>query len=275
MGKDNHFTDEELEELHQPKEGAEGKGCLIRHQPRTEDHQCSHQWQARVKAESDPTVYNYPAYEDLCGTDKFETAARKTGPDTVFPKDYAKLIGGNYMKDSPTHEGREWDLGKGENFDHFLEPYWHNAHHIIPNGALKNEINQTSNNDSRLPNMIRYCLLKASYNLNDKKNMIILPQGRVVAKALKLPRHLKGDEVGPDEKGEFFSHADYSRNIQSKLKKIMNQYKKALISSLEDHPKPPSKLSKAKLEALSQKIYDSMKDINPADAGKALSDIDF
>jgi hypothetical protein len=276
MAGKNHITDEDLEMLHQPKNGAQGKGCLVRHQERTEGHQCSHQWQARVKAEEDSDIYNYPAYKSLCGPGKFKTAARRTSGGAVFPADYAELINGVFKKDRPTHEGKEWDLGKGQNFNHFIKPYWHNAHHIIPNGALKNSINETSDDDERLPNMIRCGLLKATYNLNDKINMIILPQGKVVAEALGLPRHLKGDEVGPDEKGEFYSHADYSRNIESKLVKIMNQYKKVLASAIdESHPKPPDALSKAKLEKLSKDIYKAMKEISPLDAGKALSEIDF
>ncbi len=275
MGKDNHFTDEELEELHQPKEGAEGKGCLIRHQPRTVDHQCSHQWQARVKAESDDKVYNYPAYKKLCGSGKFKTAARTARSDNPFPRNYADLINGYYMKDKPTHEGKEWDLGEGRNFKYWIEPYWHNAHHIIPNTGLKKSINETSKLDARLPNMIRYCLLKATYNINDQENMIILPQGRIVAEALGLPRHLKGDEVGPNEKREFFSHVDYSKNMQNKVKKVMIEYMEALESALEDHPEPPGAISKAKLVKISTDTYQSIKTISPQDAGKALSQLNL
>lgn len=277
MGKDNHFTDEELEELHQPKNGAEGRGCLIRHQPRTEDHQCSHQWQARVKAESDDTVYNYPAYKKLCGSGKFKTAARTARSDNPFPRDYADLINGYYMKDKPTHKGKEWDLGKGQNFNHWLKPYWHNAHHIIPNTGLKRAINDSADEyeDARLPNIIRYCLLKGSYNLNDQVNMIILPQGRVVAETLGLPRHLKGDEVGPDEKKEFFSHLDYSQNMKNKIDKVIVEYVESLESALENHPEPPTALSKSKLERISKITYDSIKNIKPEDAGKALSDLNL
>jgi len=275
MGKDNHFTDEELKALHQPREGAEGKGCLIRHQPRTVDHQCSHQWQARVKAESDPDLYNYPAYKKLCGPGKFKTAARKARSKKPFPRDYAELINGCYMKDKPTRKGKEWNLCTGENFKHWLKPYWHNAHHIIPNTGLKKSINEASKLDVRLPNMIRYCLLKASYNLNDKDNMIILPQGRVVAEALGLPRHLKGDEVGPNEKKEFFSHIDYSKNMQDKVEMVIQEYIETLESALEDHPEPPGALSKAKLVKISTDTYQSIKNISPQDAGKALSQLNL
>ena len=275
MGEGNHISDQDLEKLHQPKGGAKEKGCLTRHQSREEGHKCSHQWQARVKAEGDPTIYNYPAYKSMCGTGKFVTAARKTSKG-VFPKDYTKLINGFYMKDRPTHEGREWDLGKDDNFNHFIKPYWHNAHHIVPNGALKNAITNTGQADFRLPNLIRYCLFKASYNLNDKINMIILPQGKNVAAALHLPRHLKGDEVGPDEEGEFYSHKDYSKNIELKLEKVMDDYVDTLDSAPdEQHPEPPTKLSKKKLEDLSEDIYETLKLLGQVCEGRALSQLEF
>jgi hypothetical protein len=278
LGKDNHFSQEELEELHQPKEGAKGKGCLTRHQQRTPNHQCSHQWQAQVKAETiGESLYNYPKYKKFCGPGMYESDARiieESG--NPFPRDYAVLVGGVLMNKRPTHKGKEWDTGKNDNFNDYRKPYWHNAHHIIPNGALRNAMNETSESDSRLPNIIRYCLLKASYNLNAKINMIILPQGKLVAEALGLPRHLIGDEVGPDEEGEFFSHEDYSDNIKLKLDKIIRQYKKSLKAAIDQkHPQPPTNLSKKMLEDLSQDIYDAIVSISPSDAGKALSEIEF
>jgi hypothetical protein len=276
LGKDNHFSDAEIEALHQPASGAKGKGCLVRHQERTEDHQCSHQWQARVKAEDDRHIYDYPKYKKFCGSDYYKSEARITESKNPFPQDYAKKIKGVLMNKRPTHEGKEWDVGKNDNFNHFIKPYWHNAHHIIPNGALKNAISETADSDARLPNIIRYCLLKASYNLNDKINMIILPQGKLVAEALGLPRHLKGDEVGPDEEGEFFSHVDYSDTIQLKLDKIMNNYKKSLAEALkEKHPQPPTNLSKQMLEDLSKEIYSALIKLSPQNAGKALSELIF
>ena len=105
--------------------------------------------------------------------------------------------------------------------------------------------------------------------------MIILPQGRIVAEALGLPRHLKGDEVGPNEKREFFSHIDYSQSMQRKVNQVLQQYMKALKSALKDHPKPPQDLSKAKLVRISKSTYESIKSISPKDAGKALSQLNL
>src|SRR4029077_14379280 len=58
MAGSKHVTEEELEKLHQPPEGAGSKGCLAGgHQGRKDDHKCSHQWQAVVKARSHWKVY--------------------------------------------------------------------------------------------------------------------------------------------------------------------------------------------------------------------------
>src|SRR5258708_1967786 len=199
MGENSHVTEQDLKELHQPKGGASQKGCLTRHQKRKEGHLCSHQWQARGKAETDPTVHNYPAYWTLCGDGRFRSAARITEAGNVFPPNYAESWLGQFWKKKPTHKGKEWNLGKGRNFNHYTEPYWHNAHHIIPNGTLSAAIAEAAESAkekaAELLNLIKAGLLKAEYNLNDKVNMIILPMQKNVDHSLSLPRHLKGDHT--------------------------------------------------------------------------------
>jgi A nuclease family of the HNH/ENDO VII superfamily with conserved AHH len=232
-----HVTPADLEALHQPPEaeGAGGKGCLTRHQRRKNDHQCSHQWHALVKAREDSSTYALSAYPNL-----------------------SPLI-------SPNKPG---------NYEHFKRPYWHNAHHIIPNGSLKNAIANTGAAASGLPNLIKQGLLKATYNLNDKVNMIILPMERKWGVLLGLPRHLKRDEVGPNEKQEFFSHANYSDAAEKGLEPIMNGFKKMAVAAMDSakpHEKPDVQLSKEQLESLSRRIYSSIKTAGKVKPGEALS----
>ena len=282
--KDNHISSSDLKRRHQPKSGGAGKkkGCLTRHQRRTENHHCSHQWQAYEKAQKDLSIYNYPAYASLCNRAFFKTDARKTDKG-IFPYDYADFeLKGDFWKSGPTHEGKEWDFGKTstvgkskkENFKHFIAPYWHNAHHIVPNGALKKSIDKTGSTDGRLPGLIRYGLLLGEYNLNDKVNMIILPQGSAVAAALKLPRHLKGDKVGPGEQEELYSHVDYSNVIETRLDSVMNLYRDNLADCYnKSHPEPPKALAKSKIEDISKEVYDAIIAIPNSLAGKALSNV--
>jgi hypothetical protein len=225
-----HITKADLEKLHQPKGGAGGKGCLTRHQGRDTGNMCSHQWQAKVKAEGDPHVY-----------DKVAT----------------------------------WAVSEPGNYDHFMRPFWHNAHHIVPNGTLNTSIAEAGKDAAGLRNLIKQGLLKASYNLNDKINMIILPQESWVGIALGLPRHLKGDEVGPNEKAEMFSHADYSEMAETKLKPIMDDYKKACKDAMDKakgkHEAPDATLSKKAIEDLSDQLYEAIKSAGKLAPGQALA----
>jgi len=275
MANKGHVTQSQLDKLH--KEGA----CLTRHQRRAPGNKCSHQWQAQKHAESDPTLYNYPRYYTLCDWKPggiLATALKTVG----FPPGYARAdLGewlGKFWRDKPTHAGKEWDVGKDNNFQHWIKPFWQNAHHIIPNRALASAISDAAKraNEARLINLIKQGLLKAEYNLNDEINMVILPMEKIVAAGMALPRHLKRDESGPNEKGEFFSHADYSKKVEIKLASIMMNYVETLAKALqEEHEGPPDEISKQQLEDLSREIYNSLKKSGGFIAGKALAELKF
>jgi hypothetical protein len=276
MAKDPaHVTKRDLNKLHDNSP----PGCLTRHQKRKKGNTCSHQWQAQEKTEANPGMYNYPAYYTLCDWSPggvFPTAATGT-----FPPGYAHPTEwlGKFWKDKPTHQGKEWDIGKGSpkaNWEDWRKPYWHNSHHIIPNGALAGAI-QDAADDSKEPklvNLIKAGLLKAKYNLNDRTNMINLPMERIVAQCIGLPRHLKRDESGGTP--ENFSHADYSRKVEILLKDIMNDYKSAMAKALQKpHPETPDDISKERLEDLSDEIFESIKAAGPYLKGKGLSEMRF
>jgi len=271
-----HVTEENLADLHKP--GC----CLSRHQKRAKGNLCSHQWQAQVKAEENSGIYNYPVYNTLCDWSPggiFMSAARAgSRSGNVFPPDYAVKWLDRYWKEKPTHQGKEWDVGKNGNFEDYRKPYWNNAHHLIPNRALATAITDAADKakEPRLVNLIRRGLLVAKYNLNDKINMVILPMEKIVAAALALPRHLKRDEVGPDEKSEFRSHEDYSRKVDNRLQPIIKKYKETLAKALDpEHEGPPDEISKEQLEELSKEIFSSIKKAGGFIGGKSLSELKF
>lgn len=269
----SHITAQDLKDLHQPKGGASEKGCLTRHQSREVGHKCSHQWQAIVKAEENPTMYNYPAYKSLCGDGNFVTGARVSDRGNFWPPRYAMQHtfdeNDNWIPYKKRPKPGQWDLGISRNFQHYLKPYWHNAHHIIPNSTLSKAINEAvkDEDDARLANMIKGGLLKGEYNLNDKVNMVILPMDKAVGDAMNLPRHIKGHEAGPNEDDEYWNHPDYNRLIQRGLKGVMADYKKAIKDAIddEDHEKIPTKLAKEQLEEASDAVFQVIK--NPAEYG--------
>jgi hypothetical protein len=252
MADNVHITDLELDAMHE--QGA----CLTRHQRREEGNLCSHQWQAYLQAEDHASTYDDPTYISLCSnrTSYFQPSVR-----SAFVRKPRR---------------GDWDVGVGENFKHYRVPYWHNCHHVIPNGVLRDAITETGNANELVPNLIKYALLKAKYNLNDKGNMVILPMQRIVAKAMGLPRHLKGDDVGPGEKAEKFSHPDYSGQVKQKLVPILNDYKRIVMNALKKkHPALPGPLSKSRLEQLSMSTYIDIISFGSAESfdGESLADV--
>jgi A nuclease family of the HNH/ENDO VII superfamily with conserved AHH len=168
----------------------------------------------------------------------------------------------------------KWSPGIATNFGHFRRPYWHNAHHIIPNGSLKNAIAaQKKDAPGGLVNLIKQGLLKAEYNLNDKVNMVILPMTAYHARKLGLPRHLKGD------KNETRSHPAYSKQAETKLEPIMDEYASAAADAIDEakgkHESPDANLTKRQLEELSENLFNMIciAGSDPENLGKSLSQL--
>ncbi|MGE3171969.1 MAG: AHH domain-containing protein [Planctomycetota bacterium] len=107
--------------------------------------------------------------------------------------------------------GKDWDISeKGDNFRSLCKtPYWHESHHIVPHGELRDAISQCG---AVLKPLIRGGLLDEKYNLNHMGNMIILPVDSGVAQAIDLPRHRKTKAHR--------SHKAYSRYVRGRLDKV-------------------------------------------------------
>jgi len=240
MAKQDHVTDEDLTKRHQLGKKASQKGCLTKcdcGRGRKPGNICCYLWQAGVKAKS-----------------KAGTALYNKHPNF-----------GNGYTSKKTHVHHD-------DFDHQFGPFWHNAHHIIPNGSLNSAITDAG---KKLTNVIKMGLLKATYNLNDKVNMIILPMLQADAVKLGLPRHLTRDEVGPGEKQEMYSHKNYSNDVQEELKPIMADYKKLADEAVKDaakkHKQPNPKLTKDKLDTLSRELYEAIKAVGATAGGKSVA----
>jgi hypothetical protein len=249
-----HVSAAELDALH-----AKGK-CLTRHESAfKKGDKCSHRYGAYLQIKSDQGYYNYPKYKSFCGPGSFRTNAyRAGGSGATFPSWYT------LTKRQP-RKG-DWDVGKMgalpgssvksiENFTtHASVPYWHNAHHIVPNSTLSEKIDDAGASDGRIPNLIRQGLLNVSYNLNDKQNMIVLPMDTKVAGALGLPRHIKGGEPG-----YYLNHPDYNTMVKGMLTPIINRYKAIVAKHLkESHPPAPRSLTKKALYDLAKSIHDAI-----------------
>jgi hypothetical protein len=163
----------------------------------------------------------------------------------------------------------KWSPKIASNFEYFRDPYWHNAHHIIPSGSLKNAI-AAQKGAPGLVNMIKQGLLEAKYNLNDQVNMVILPMQAYHSRALGLPKHLKGKAR---------SHRNYSDDAEERLRPIMDEYaikaKDAIDKAKRKHQSPNATLSKKQLEELSESIFTMICIVarDPDTRGKSLAEL--
>jgi hypothetical protein len=141
---------------------------------------------------------------------------------------------------------RDYDVTEnGANFRTLCTvPYWHEAHHIIPNSELKKALEAMAKGERAaiFMGVFRRGLYDEQYNLNHMTNMIILPMGEVLSARLQLPRHRNDRRV--------FAHREYSKKVAKDLQKIFVAEKE----DLKEHKKEAKyKKSKSKLESLSRR----------------------
>lgn len=277
MGKkENHKFDKDLGKHHKEPNSTENGACLNEHGEGRNTNSCGHQWQAVKKAEEHLDLYNYPAYQSLCGEGHYVTPWQRSNRTWYMA---------NRKRPQLLSDGTgSWDLGKAvytkadgqvvSNYDTSTLPFWHNAHHIIPNSTLNNELNSIPDN---LKSLVRGGLLDAKYNLNHKINMVILPMSKDVAAALGLPRHLTGNEPvkkrTPKRKErapKVTDHPNYSKLVKYKIKPVVDNYKAAAKKALKKCKEPDGEYSKVKLEKISIDIFNQLKQVAN---GLALDDV--
>lgn len=251
MSEEQHAKDlADLKDKH--KTGSAGEACLNRHVGYyAKSNTCSYRGQAYEKASSDSKVYDWPKYEPLSKrTSGIQTAARSEGGKTI-PDWYKTEL-------TPPKE-KDWDVATDGNFqDKCYTPYWHEAHHIVPNSTLRAAIAAVGTGMKDPPAMVlavRGGLLDEGYNLNNKKNMIILPMDREVGLTIGLPKHRKTQDHR--------SHSAYSKHVRLELDKILGKIREAA----EKHKKQDYNSCKKEIEALAEDLYEAIKA-----AGQAMKD---
>ena len=247
MSEEQHAKD--LEDL-KDKHLKVGEACLNRHVGYyAVSNTCSYRGQANKKAKADSQLYDWPRYEPLSKrTSGIQTAARSENGKTI-PDWYKTEL-------TPPKEG-DWDVAKAGNFqDKCYTPYWHEAHHVVPNSTLRAAIAAVGTGMADPPGMVlavRGGLLDEGYNLNHEKNMIILPMDREVGLTIGLPKHRKTQDHR--------SHSAYSKYVRLELDKIFGKIREAS----DKHAKQNYGDCKKQIEALSEDLYQAI-----IDAGEAM-----
>jgi len=268
-GQQGHFGKKRLSKLHKPIKGQTDDGaCLTGHRPNYSKLSDGKKWTCN---------YRYQSIEQAKAVGRINkrlhgyTTRRRNPVPTALktaPPRYSTSIDPPRAKDwhiggpSPNPISRKNKLGRtvkipvGMNFSQDTWPYWNNAHHLIPKGTLAKVIVAEKEPISTL---IQQGLLTALYNVNHMLNMLLMPQDREVAKMLRMPRHIQlkeGDD--PSISAQVFNHPEYNDMVQVGLDEIISEYAdiadKADKAKAKPHDIPKVKLSKAKLEALSERL---------------------
>ena len=262
-----HFGAKRLNKLHEKVKGTEQGACLTGHQASYSKKtagkkiSCNYRYQSHEQAKANSSIKNRLEGYPTNLTAQIKTALK------VAPPRYSTSIAppgpGDWDLEGPTtgpivrknKQRRKVTIPIGMNFSQDTWPYWNNAHHLIPKGTLKDVI---VSNPAPIPNMIQQGLLSALYNVNHKRNMLLIPQDREVADILNMPRHIQlkeGDD--PTISAQVFNHPKYNDMVEIGLKKIFMSYKRIADNANKNktgHQVPNIKLDKAKLEKLSDNL---------------------
>lgn len=114
-----------------------------------------------------------------------------------------------YQNTDPRGNAKAWHF-EGSNYKEWHIPFAHEYHHIMPVEALEETLDPTFHEDE--------LLVRSGYNINDGKNIIILPITRDVAYALMLPKH-KG----------------WHRSYNTECATVISNYKRTISETTPDH----------------------------------------
>jgi A nuclease family of the HNH/ENDO VII superfamily with conserved AHH len=108
-------------------------------------------------------------------------------------------------RSDPSQKPGSWDIGHAKytrNFRYAHTPYNHDYHHIMPMDCILDGLGAPQVK----------LLMWAEYNLNDGRNLIILPRGEYFARMVQLPYHAS-------------NHPQYIAQIKSQIAKLDQKLK--------------------------------------------------
>jgi len=201
----------------------------------------SHRWQAARRARNEKRVpynnYGIMVRKLIWGSEKRLNRVNAT--------DIQQDVGARYS-------------GQAKAFTTEDNPFYHNAHHIIPVGVLMKCILDTAQlaepNVARMEAIVIGGILTETYNVNRKDNMIVLPtENEPAALVLGLPLHLEGSR----------NHNPYSMLVHSKVSAKFNSKYDSLASDVgkEKHgefQKRKAPAIRPAMDAISNAMYEAI-----------------
>ncbi|RKH12959.1 hypothetical protein D7X74_22660 [Corallococcus sp. CA047B] len=128
-------------------------------------------------------------------------------------------------------------------------PYEHNYHHLIPIGAVEEWVvgNGSPGGTTRSDQVVKIILI-SRWNINNEKNMILLPQQEFESLIVGLPAHCPWGVP---------KHAVYQASLEDRLRKLRKMIDKELRQ--KEHPKEIKVAILNDLNALSETLLEQVK----------------
>ncbi|MCY1036648.1 hypothetical protein OV207_34750 [Corallococcus sp. BB11-1] len=169
---------------HHTAGGLTGGKCIAKHEsPYKENSSCSHRWQAFEKALEQKDRYNLSDERLRSAGDGAWSPLFRGGAKAVekLAKRGEKVALSDENKGMYRHlQGKpgkgDWDVDRGKyNFKWDCnKPYYHEAHHVLPDATLRTALIEAFENPEITLQVVSE-ILNAPYSVHDKDNMLILP----------------------------------------------------------------------------------------------------
>ncbi|HYO65365.1 MAG TPA: AHH domain-containing protein [Archangium sp.] len=250
---------------HHPSGTVTGGKCFAKGHKSDYDENCScsHRWQAFEKAVDNADLYRL--------TDK-QVRALGGGTWMLFFRggddDASDLANRGrtvarfllnkqmYLLEVPKPKVGDWDVARSKrNFKSWCNlPYYHEAHHVVPDATLRDELlrvfGEEGGGSNEFAIWVVTGLLHAPYNIHYKDNMIILPMDERVGDVLQLPIHRETKQC---------NHTSYDEYIGAQLKsRLRAQLREVMKKHDEEKGEPKLKDLAESIEALSRQLYDEV-----------------
>ncbi|HYO71587.1 MAG TPA: AHH domain-containing protein [Archangium sp.] len=228
MGKsDKHLLALQKTPSHHTAGELSGGKCIAKHEPPYKPGcSCSHRWQAFEKALENKGYYNDKVTSS--GNGHWELLFRGGAKAVAKLEKRGEAVAlsenkGMYRHKVQMPQPGGWDVGVKYNFMWDCnKPYYHEAHHVVPDATLRDVIVKVFPNPM-IAIRVASEMLDAPYNVHHKDNMIILPMDEQVGDLLGLPIHRETTQC---------NHTAYDLYVGDKLK---DRLRTALEQIMEKH----------------------------------------
>ncbi|PTL80012.1 AHH domain-containing protein [Vitiosangium sp. GDMCC 1.1324] len=233
MGKSNkHLELLEKPVPHHTAGGPSGGKCIAKHEPPYKENcSCSHRWQAFEKALEKASQYEVTDEQLRSlgdgrwallfrGGAKAVTRLAKRGETAALSSDNK----GMYRHEVQKPREGDWDVARGKyNFKWDCnKPYYHEAHHVVPDATLRAVILKVFPKPE-LAIRVASEVLDAPYNVHHKDNMIILPMDERVGDLLQLPIHRETKQCNHTAYDEYVERK-LDEHLRAALEQIMDKH---------------------------------------------------